>query len=172
MNFLFGKNVLKKEGIDLIKINSTRLEDIIENTSLCLNELKRDIGIFKTIDETNKFYRITEKAIRQDIADLFKNIEDYLAFTLKTVGVGISKKSLREALDSAKEKKLMSEEFAEFIKNSMKIRNYFSHRYNYPTTEYLIEFYIENETVFDRYLEFINERLENTKSENNLIDWL
>ena len=151
----------------MIKVNSARVIQILDNTKECFHNTKSDINLYNENKDNQLLCGALERAIRHDIADIFKNLEDYLALILKTAGIGISKKSFKKALISAKEENLIDKDFAVFMEDKIIIRNYFSHRYKYPTTQALIEFYLDNEELFNKHITFI-ENISNDLMKDNV----
>lgn len=115
--------------------------------------------ILNEIDETSKFYGSVRDAFRNGISDLYKVFEDYMACSLKREGIGVSNKTIRECIDIAVNHKCITLEFGEFYKDTLRVRNSFSHKYKQPSTEYLIEFYNENKEQFSNFIEHIEKHV-------------
>ncbi|KGM94747.1 hypothetical protein Z968_11125 [Clostridium novyi A str. 4552] len=151
----------------MVKLNNRKLKVILENTEQVINDLEFDLDQYEQLEGRKK--EMCSRAIRNDIADIFKNLEDYLALVLKKIGVCVSDRSFRECINLALEKKLLHEGFGKYIVDKIKIRNFFSHRYNYPKTEELIKLYKGHEEVFKFHIDFMKE-LSNEISRKEDID--
>lgn len=139
----------------IVKINNMRLNDLIYNLEECLEDINFAIEKLEATDENVMMLRMINNSIRCGIASIFTNCEDYLGMILKKNGVGVTDKSLRDCLRISIEQELIESNFGNCIIKAIKMRNSFSHRYNVPTTEELINFYTENKENFYKQLEFM-----------------
>lgn len=167
----FGKSGMRKSirrGI-VVTLNNRKLKVILENTEQVIVDLKFDLEQYDNLQGRQK--EMCSRAIRNDIADIFKNLEDYLALVLKKVGICVSDKSFKECINVALEKDLLHEEFGKYIIDKIKIRNFFSHRYNYPKTEELIKLYKDHEELFEGHINFMKElsnRIKDSSTETDI----
>lgn len=144
----------------MIKINSTRLQSIVDDYKECLQETIEDYDICINLTESDKYYRQLRSAFRDDIKNLYTILEDYLAYSLKTVGVGVSDRVLKDCIDIAVKLSVLDEDFGEFYSSSVGIRNTFSHQYKKPTTKMLLKFFKDNKEKFMDFEKFIDKKLE------------
>lgn len=151
-------------GMDMVRINGMRLEELIENFEECLKNLE-DALFFLNSTNDSRIYNLAIGSFRYGITSIFTNTEDYLGMVLKKVGVGVSDKTFRQSLKLALDNGLIDEDFANCISKSINIRNSFSHGYNVPTTEDLINFYTSSKNVFHNQLKFMK-NLSNKESLN------
>lgn len=141
----------------MVKLNRMRLNDIIANFNDCVRDIDFSISCLdddKLIANEN-MERLVKNSIRNGIFSIFTNTEDYLGSVLKKVGIGVTNRSLKECLLSAKQERLITPEFADCVLKNVNMRNTFSHRYNQPSTETLIEFYQDNREIFLSQIEFM-----------------
>lgn len=152
----------------MMKINSIRFNTVINNFKECISNIEKDLNDYKNLDseiikKVPDIKRLIETTLRADIIDVFKIIEDYVALSLKSYGVGISNKTLNQALDKCLEENLINYDFRVMMKKNKAIRDSYAHKYNYPTTEDLIKFYLENKEIFKEHIKL----MEKIKMENN-----
>ena len=138
----------------MIKVNKMRLEELIVNFRECLEDLEFAIeNLDSALDE--KWERLIRNSIRNGVALIFTNAEDYLGMVLKKLGVGVTDKTFRDCLKIAEDNDLIDKNYSRCISKSVNIRNSFSHKYNVPSTEVLIQFFLDNKNVFYKHLEFM-----------------
>lgn len=138
----------------MVKVNKMRLEELIVNFRKCLEDLEFAIeNLDSALDE--KWERLIRNSIRNGVASIFTNAEDYLGMVLKKLGVGVTDKTFRDCLKLAEDNDLIDKNYSRCISKSVNIRNSFSHKYNVPSTEVLIQFFLDNKNVFYKHLEFM-----------------
>ena len=131
-----------------------KLEKLIVNFRECLEDLEFAIeNLDSALDE--KWERLIRNSIRNGVASIFTNAEDYLGMVLKKLGVGVTDKTFRDCLKLAEDNDLIDKNYSRCISKSVNIRNSFSHKYNVPSTEVLIQFFLDNKNVFYKHLEFM-----------------
>ncbi|RXI50388.1 hypothetical protein DP124_08535 [Clostridium tetani] len=164
-NIDFGKNAMQQNTRRevMVRLNNRKLKVILENTEQVINDLDFDLEQYEELDGRKK--EMCARAIRNDIADIFKNLEDYLALVLKKIGVCVNDKSFKDCINLALNKQLLHDEFGKYIIDKIKIRNFFSHRYNYPKTEELIKIYKGHEDLFKGHISFMKELSNNAQDE-------
>ena len=84
---------------------------------------------------------------------------------LKKLGVGVTDKTFRDCLKIAEDNDLIDKNYSRCISKSVNIRNSFSHKYNVPSTEVLIQFFLDNKNVFYKHLEFMIDLDKSTPNE-------
>lgn len=138
----------------MVKVNKMKLEELIVNFRECLEDLEFAIeNLDSALDE--KWERLIRNSIRNGVASIFTNAEDYLGMVLKKLGVGVTDKTFRDCLKIAEDNDLIDKNYSRCISKSVNIRNSFSHKYNVPSTEVLIQFFLDNKNVFYKHLEFM-----------------
>lgn len=147
-------------------MNSTRLQSIVDDYKECLQETIEDYDICLNLEEGDKYYRQLRSAFRDDIKNIYTVLEDYLAYSLKTVGVGVSDRVLKDCIEIAVKLNVLDKEFGEFYSKTIGIRNTFSHQYKKPTTKILMKFFKDNKEHFMNFESFIDKRLEETLQGN------
>ena len=139
----------------MIRINSMRFQNIVNNYIEILNDLEED-----------KFYKQVSNSFRNNMKEMYTIFEDYLAFSLSSVGVAVTDKKLRDYILNAFELKIIPEDFYEFYNKTLNIRNTFAHQYKKPTTKELIKLYKNNKSVLENFKIFMEERLKDNIKNN------
>ena len=148
----------------MVKVNKMKLEKLIVNFRECLEDLEFAIeNLDSALDE--KWERLIRNSIRNGVASIFTNAEDYLGMVLKKLGVGVTDKTFRDCLKLAEDNDLIDKNYSRCISKSVNIRNSFSHKYNAPSTEVLIQFFLDNKNVFYKHLEFMIDLDKSTPNE-------
>lgn len=148
----------------MVKVNKMRLEELIVNFRECLGDLEFAIeNLDNALDD--KWERLIRNSIRNGVASIFTNAEDYLGMVLKKLGVGVTDKTFRDCLKIAEDNDLIDKDYSRCIAKSVNIRNSFSHKYNVPSTEVLIQFFLDNKNVFYKHLEFMIDLDKSTPNE-------
>ena len=148
----------------MVKVNKMKLEELIVNFRECLEDLEFAIeNLDRALDE--KWERLIRNSIRNGVASIFTNAEDYLGMVLKKLGVGVTDKTFRDCLKIAEDNDLIDKNYSRCISKSVNIRNSFSHKYNVPSTEVLIQFFLDNKNVFYKHLEFMIDLDKSTPNE-------
>ena len=76
----------------MVKVNKMKLEELIVNFRECLEDLEFAIeNLDSALDE--KWKRLIRNSIRNGVASIFTNAEDYLGMVLKKLGVGVTDKT-------------------------------------------------------------------------------
>lgn len=109
--------------------------------------------------EDDKYYKQVSNSFRNNMKYMYTVFEDYLAFSLSSVGVAVTDKRLREYLNNAHKLKLIPDDFYEFYDKTVNIRNTFSHQYKKPSTKELVKLYTSNKKILSDFNEFMGERL-------------
>ena len=92
--------------------------------------------------------------------------EDYLAFSLSSVGVAVTDNKLREYILNAYKLKIIPEDFYEFYNKTLNIRNTFAHQYKKPTTKELVKLYKNNKSILENFKLFMEKRLKDNIKNN------
>ena len=80
----------------MIRINSMRFQNIVNNYIEILNDLEEDCCLYDTLKEGDKFYKQVSNSFRNNMKEMYTIFEDYLAFSLSSVGVAVTDNKLRE----------------------------------------------------------------------------
>jgi hypothetical protein len=148
-----------------------RLQNIVNNYIEILSDLEEDSSLYETLNENDKYYKQVSNSFRNNMKEMYTIFEDYLAFSLSSVGVAVTDNKLREYILNAYKLNVISEEFYNFYNKTLNIRNTFAHQYKKPTTKELVKLYKNNKTILENFKVFIEKRLkENIK--NNRKDLL
>lgn len=134
----------------MVKINSTRLNTVIEYYKTCLEDTEFDYN--KWLNEEGASKRSAERAFKSDIIDFFRIIEDYSALMLKTASIGITKKTLNQALDLCTEQGFIEKDFRDLLKEFKDIRDSYSHKYGQPDVDTFVEFYLRSKNLLLNHL--------------------
>ena len=148
----------------MVKVNKMKLEELIVNFRECLEDLEFAIeNLDSALDD--KWERLIRNSIRNGVALIFTNAEDYLGMVLKKLGVGVTDKTFRDCLKIAEDNDLIDKDYSRCISKSVNIRNSFSHKYNVPSKEVFIQFFLDNKNVFYKHLEFMIDLYKSTPNE-------
>lgn len=138
----------------MVKVNKMKLEGLIVNFRECLEDLEFAIeNLDSALDE--KWERLIRNSIRNGVALIFTNAEDYLGMVLKKLGVGVTDKTFRDCLKLAEDNDLIDKDYSRCLSKSVNLRNSFSHKYNVPSVEVFVKFFLDNKNVFYKHLEFM-----------------
>ena len=113
--------------IMMIRINSMRFQNIVNNYIEILNDLEEDCCLYDTLKEDDKFYKQVSNSFRNNMKEMYTIFEDYLAFSLSSVGVAVTDNKLREYILNAYKLKIILGDFYEFYNKTLNIRNTFDH---------------------------------------------
>ena len=147
----------------MIRINSMRFQNIVNNYIEILNDLEEDCCLYDTLKEDDKFYKQVSNSFRNNMKEMYTIFEDYLAFSLSSVGVAVTDNKLREYILNAYKLKIIPEDFYEFYNKTLNIRNTFAHQYKKPTTK---EFYKNNKSILENFKLFMEKRLKDNIKNN------
>ena len=148
----------------MIRINSMRLQNIVNNYIEILSDLEEDSTLYESLNENDKYYKQVSNSFRNNMKEMYTIFEDYLAFSLSSVGVAVTDNKLREYILNAYKLNIISEEFYDFYNKTLNIRNTFAHQYKKPTTKELVKLYKNNIDILQNFKVFIENRLkENIK---------
>lgn len=73
----------------MIRINSMRLQNIVNNYIEILSDLEEDSSLYETLNENNKYYKQVSNSFRNNMKEMYTIFENYLAFSLSLVGVAV-----------------------------------------------------------------------------------
>ena len=148
----------------MIRINSMRLQNIVNNYIEILSDLEEDSTLYESLNENDKYYKQVSNSFRNNMKEMYTIFEDYLAFSLSSVGVAVTDNKLREYILNAYKLNIISEEFYDFYNKTLNIRNTFANQYKKTTTKELIKLYKNNIEILQNFKVFIENRLkENIK---------
>lgn len=128
----------------MIRINSMRLQNIVNNYIDILSDLEEDSSLYETLNENDKYYKQVSNSFRNNMKEMYTIFEEYLAFSLSSVGVAVTDNKLREYILNGYKLNIISEEFYNFYNKTLNIRNTFAHQYKKPTTKELVKLYKNN----------------------------
>lgn len=148
-----------------------RLQNIVSNYIEIINDLDEDSNLYFTMTESDKYFKQVSNSFRNNMKELYTVFEDYIAFSLSTVGIAVTDNKLREYILNAYKLNIIPEDFYEFYNKTLNIRNTFAHQYKKPTTKELVKLYKDNRAILKNLEVFINDRLKN-HIENNRKDLL
>lgn len=143
----------------MIRVNSMRLQNIVNNYMEILSDLDEDSKLYSSMAETDKYFKQVSNSFRNNMKELYTVFEDYIAFSLSAVGVAVTDNRLRDYILNAYKLKIIPEDFYEFYNKTLNIRNTFVHQYKKPTTKELVKLYKDNRDILKNFENFINDRL-------------
>lgn len=87
--------------------------------------------------------------------EMYTIFEDYLAFSLSSVGVALTDNKLKEYILNAYKLNIISEVFYDFYNKTLNIRNTFAYEYKKPTAKDLVKLYKNNIDILKNFKIFI-----------------
>ena len=150
----------------MIRINSMRFQNIVNNYIEILSDLEEDCCLYDTLKENDKFYKQVSNSFRNNMKEMYTIFEDYLAFSLSSVGVAVTDNKLREYILNAYKLKIIPEDFYEFYNKTLNIRITFAHQYKKPTTKELVKLYKNNKSILENFKLFMEKRLKDNIKNN------
>lgn len=155
----------------MMRVNSMRLQNIVNNYKEILSDLDEDSSLFMTMNEDDRYYKQVSNSFRNNMKEMYTVFEDYLAFSLSVVGIAVTENKLRNYILNAYKLNIIPENFYDFYDKTLNIRNTFSHQYKKPSTKELVRLYNDNKIILEEFRGFLDLRLKNF-IENNRKDLL
>lgn len=143
----------------MMRINSMRLQSIVNNYIEVLDDLEEDSSLYINMDESDKYYKQVSNSFRNNMKQMYTIFEDYIAFSLSVVGVAVTENRLREYILNAYNLKIIPENLYNYYDKTLNIRNTFSHQYKKPTTKQLVKLYLDNKDILEEFREYMKDRL-------------
>lgn len=143
----------------MMRINSMRLQSIVNNYIEVLDDLEEDSSLYINMDESDKYYKQVSNSFRNNMKQMYTIFEDYIAFSLSVVGVAVTENRLREYILNAYNLKIIPENLYNYYDKTLNIRNTFSHQYKKPTTKQLVKLYLDNKDILEEFREYMKARL-------------
>lgn len=143
----------------MMRINSMRLQSIVNNYIEVLDDLEEDSSLYINMDESDKYYKQVSNSFRNNMKEMYTIFEDYIAFSLSVVGVAVTENRLREYILNAYNLKIIPENLYNYYDKTLNIRNTFSHQYKKPTTKQLVKLYLDNKDILEEFREYMKARL-------------
>lgn len=143
----------------MMRINSMRLQSIVNNYIEVLDDLEEDSSLYINMDESDKYYKQVSNSFRNNMKEMYTIFEDYIAFSLSVVGVAVTENRLREYILKAYNLKVIPENLYNYYDKTLNIRNTFSHQYKKPTTKQLVKLYLDNKDTLEEFREYMKDRL-------------
>ena len=150
----------------MIKVNSMRLQNIVSNFVEIINDLEEDSNLCNSLKEGDKYYKQVSNSFRNNMKEMYNVFEDYIAFSLSSVGVSVTENRLRDYILNAYKLKVIPEDFYEFYSKTLNIRNTFAHQYKKPTTKELVKLYKDNKVILENFKVFLEKRLKDNIKNN------
>ena len=150
----------------MMKVNSMRLQNIVNNFIEIINDLEEDSDLYNSLKEGDKYYKQVSNSFRNNMKEMYNVFEDYIAFSLSSVGVSVTENRLRDYILNAYNLKVIPEDFYGFYSRTLNIRNTFAHQYKKPTTKELVKLYKDNKEVLDNFKVFLEKRLRDNIKNN------
>lgn len=155
----------------MMRVNSMRLQNIVNNYKEILLDLEEDSSLFMSLNEDDRYYKQVANSFRNNMKEMYTVFEDYIAFSLSAVGVAVTENKLRDYIMSAYKLKIIPENFYDFYNKTLNIRNTFSHQYKKPSTREIVRLYNDNKDILQEFSNFLDLRLKDY-IENNRKDLL
>lgn len=143
-----------------MRINSMRLQSIVNNYIEVLSDLDEDSSFYINMDENDRYYKQVSNSFRNNMKEMYTIFEDYIAFSLSVVGVAVTENRLREYILKAYKLKIIPDKIYNYYDKTLNIRNTFSHQYKKPSTKQLVKLYLDNKDTLEEFKEYMKVRLE------------
>lgn len=144
----------------MMRVNSMRLQSIVNNYIEVLSDLDEDSSFYSNMDEDDKYYKQVSNSFRNNMKEMYTIFEDYIAFSLSVVGVAVTENRLREYILKSYKLKIIPENIYNYYDKTLNIRNTFSHQYKKPSTKQLVKLYLDNKDILEEFKEYMKARLE------------
>lgn len=144
----------------MMRINSMRLQSIVNNYIEVLSDLDEDSSFYINMDENDRYYKQVSNSFRNNMKEMYTIFEDYIAFSLSVVGVAVTENRLREYILKAYKLKIIPDKIYNYYDKTLNIRNTFSHQYKKPSTKQLVKLYLDNKDTLEEFKEYMKVRLE------------
>ncbi|MGL4911937.1 MAG: hypothetical protein ACRC3Y_05820 [Romboutsia sp.] len=136
------------------RINIRRLQQISLDMQDCLNDMEENITIYDNSEE--KYKKFLQQSFRASLVQYKELLGNYIAHCLKEVNTSVSDMTYYSAINLCIENKYLPSEKDEFYKTLSRYRNQASHTYKKPPFEIIRDFYINNKSIFEDILLYIN----------------
>lgn len=143
----------------MIRVNSVRLQSIVNNYIEVLSDLEEDSLLYINMDENDRYHKQVGNSFRNNMKEMYTVFEDYIAFSLSVVGVAVTENRLREYILKAYKLKIITENVYEYYDKTLNIRNTFSHQYKKPSTKQLVKLYLDNKDTLEEFRDYMKDRL-------------
>lgn len=144
----------------MMRVNSMRLQSIVNNYIEVLSDLDEDSSFYSNMDEDDKYYKQVSNSFRNNMKEMYTIFEDYIAFSLSVVGVAVTENRLREYILKSYKLKIIPENIYNYYDKTLNIRNTFSHQYKKHSTKQLVKLYLDNKDILEEFKEYMKARLE------------
>lgn len=144
----------------MMRVNSMRLQSIVNNYIEVLSDLDEDSSFYINMDENDRYYKQVSNSFRNNMKEMYTIFEDYIAFSLSVVGVAVTENRLREYILKAYKLKIIPDKIYNYYDKTLNIRNTFSHQYKKPSTKQLVKLYLDNKDTLEEFKEYMKVRLE------------
>ena len=115
------------------------------------------------IDVLDSYRELIEEGYKSYVGTFYEMIKSYLSYCVIPHTVRIKDLSTEDTLDIYADNGYISRDDIPFCKSLMKIRNNFSHSYEFPNIEDVVNFYETNKNYFKKFLGYCNKLYEDLK---------
>lgn len=143
----------------MMRVNSVRLQSIVNNYIEVLSDLEEDSLLYINMDENDRYHKQVGNSFRNNMKEMYTVFEDYIAFSLSVVGVAVTENRLREYILKAYKLKIITENVYEYYDKTLNIRNTFSHQYKKTSTKQLVKLYLDNKDTLEEFRDYMKDRL-------------
>lgn len=123
----------------MVRSNNYRLRGVVDDLAEALGFAEDSYKRMNTAkpEDINSFKRLC----KADVVDVFKVLESYVAYALKSNGVVVSDMTVREAMEFASKLGFISSSLFDIMYKHKLIRDKYSHHYGKPSVQDFIKFY-------------------------------
>ena len=123
----------------MVRTNNYRLKGVVEDLEEALGFVEDSYNRMTNakVEDINSFRRL----FKADVVDVFKVLESYVAYALKSNGIVVSDITVREAMEFSSKLGFISDSLFNTMYKHKIIRDKYSHHYGKPSIQDFIKFY-------------------------------
>lgn len=123
----------------MVRSNNYRLKGVVDDLEEALSFVEDSYNRMTTakVEDINSFRRL----FKADVVDVFKVLESYVAYALKSNGIVVSDLTVREAMEFSSKLGFISDSLFNTMCKHKIIRDKYSHHYGKPSIQDFIKFY-------------------------------
>lgn len=123
----------------MVRSNNYRLKGVVEDLEEALGFVEDSYNRMTNakVEDINSFRRL----FKADVVDVFKVLESYVAYALKSNGIVVSDLTVREAMEFSSKLGFISDSLLNTMCKHKIIRDKYSHHYGKSSIQDFIKFY-------------------------------
>ena len=123
----------------MVRSNNYRLKGVVDDLAEALGFAEDSYNRMNNakVEDINSFRRL----FKADVVDVFKVLESYVAYALKSNGIVVSDLTVKEAMEFSCKLGFISDSLFNTMYRHKIIRDKYSHHYGKPSIQDFIKFY-------------------------------